>query len=335
MEAYAYAADVPEVPEDGHEYNRLAFGAGGEPAEWHAIGGKPMRIFFIGTVEFSRQALAKLLELNAEVVGVATKPNSNFHADYADVSDLCRSGAIPLRHISDINDSETIGWIKATRPDIIFCLGWSQLLREPLLKLAPLGVLGFHPAALPANRGRHPLIWALALGLQQTASSFFFMDEGADSGNILSQELVEIGPEDDAATLYAKVSATALRQMEKFLPELQSGSAVTHAQDHTKANYWRKRGRTDGQIDFRMSSSGIFYLVRALAKPYVGAHICYRDREVKVWKARISDVVAGNNLEPGKVLGHCGASFIVKSGDGVVEILEHEFRELPMPGEYL
>jgi methionyl-tRNA formyltransferase len=63
-----------------------------------------------------------------------------------------------------------------------FCLGWSNLLKAEILKAAPLGVIGFHPAALPANRGRHPLIWALGLGLDETATTFFFMDKGADRG---------------------------------------------------------------------------------------------------------------------------------------------------------
>jgi len=63
-----------------------------------------------------------------------------------------------------------------------------QINPKESLDLPHLGVIDFHPAALPANRGRHPIIWALVLGLQETASTFFFMDEGADSGDIISQE---------------------------------------------------------------------------------------------------------------------------------------------------
>ena len=60
-----------------------------------------------------------------------------------------------------------------------------------ILDLAPLGIIGFHPAALPRNRGRHPIVWALVLGLEETASTFFFMDKGADTGDILSQEKIK------------------------------------------------------------------------------------------------------------------------------------------------
>ena len=59
------------------------------------------------------------------------------------------------------------------RPDIIFCFGWSRLIKEELLKIPKKGVVGYHPAMLPKNRGRHPLIWALALGIKTTGSTFF------------------------------------------------------------------------------------------------------------------------------------------------------------------
>jgi methionyl-tRNA formyltransferase len=76
---------------------------------------------------------------------------------------------------------EALTWIRAKVPDVIFCFGWSKLLKQKLLKLAPLEVVGFQPAALHANRGRHPVLWALVLGLYKTASTFFFMEEGRDS----------------------------------------------------------------------------------------------------------------------------------------------------------
>ena len=65
-----------------------------------------------------------------------------------------------------------------------------------------MGVLGYHPTKLPANRGRHPLIWSLVLGLKQSASTFFFLDQDADSGDIISQKDFEILNTDDALALY-------------------------------------------------------------------------------------------------------------------------------------
>ena len=101
-------------------------------------------------------------------------------------------------------------------PDAIYCFGWSHLLSQEVLRAAPLGCVGYHPALLPWNRGRHPIIWALALGLSQTGSTFFLMDEGADTGDILSQRTVPIEDEDDAGTLYEKLKAVACNQTEEI-----------------------------------------------------------------------------------------------------------------------
>jgi methionyl-tRNA formyltransferase len=156
-------------------------------------------------------------------------------------------------------------------------------LKSEMLGIAPLGVVGFHPSKLPANRGRHPLIWALVLGLKETASTFFFMDEGVDSGDILSQKTIEIFEDDDAGDLYQKVTETALVQLEDFVPYLEEGCYDRVLQDHDKANVWCKRGKKDGRIDWRMSARSIHNLVRGLTKPYVGAHFELNDEEIKVW----------------------------------------------------
>jgi methionyl-tRNA formyltransferase len=293
-----------------------------------------MRIIFIGTVEFSRLALERLVAIGAEVVGVCTLQGSSFNADYADLSPLCREHGIPLMIADDINASATLDWIRERMPDVIFCFGWSRLLKDELLAATPLGVVGFHPAALPANRGRHPLIWALALGLEQTASSFFFMDAGADTGDILSQRVIEIDPIDDARALYDKVCASALEQITQFVPRLADGSFAREPQDHAQANTWRKRGMADGKIDWRMSATSIHNLVRALAKPYVGAHFVTEGKDIKVWKSRVLGD-APNNVEPGKVLGvHAGAP-VIKCGHDALWLLVTEPTFDPIKSIYL
>lgn len=293
-----------------------------------------MRVVFIGTVEFSSRALKKLLEIDTEIVGVCTKEISNFNSDFVDLTPICKENDIPFKFIDNINSQENIKWIELLNPDIIFCFGWSSLIKKELLNLAPKGVVGYHPALLPQNRGRHPIIWSLALGLEQTGSTFFFMDEGADSGDILSQEIIKIEYEDDARTLYDKVIDMALLQIEKFVVKLQGNDFEKIPQDHTKSNIWRKRGKKDGLIDFRMHSNAIYNLVRALSKPYVGAHIKYKALDIIVWKVQ-EIKCEKNNLESGKVLRVDGQNILVKTYDGAIEILDHEFKELPKVGEYL
>lgn len=293
-----------------------------------------MRIVFIGTVEFSRRALECLLAMNAEIVGVCTLQEAKFNADHVDLSAVIKSRGIPWCYAEDINSTEALSWIRDKAPDVIFCFGWSRLLKQDLLRLAPRGVVGFHPAALPANRGRHPLIWALALGLEKTASTFFFMDAGADSGDILSQREIIIDDADDARTLYDKVAQTALEQIEEFVPTLAAGTFHRQKQDQQLANTWRKRGNADGKIDWRMSARSIHNLVRGLAKPYVGAHFIVNGQEIKVWKTAVVSN-AQRNMEPGKVLVQTGSRFIVKCGEDAICLLVTEPSFEPIVGNYL
>jgi len=294
-----------------------------------------MRIFFIGTVSFSEKALSKLLNLNAEIVGVATKSKSSFNADHADLSTICEYNNIPWKYVKDINAFHILDWIKELNPDVVFCFGWSSLIKKELLDLTRIGVIGFHPTELPFNRGRHPLIWSIVLGLKKSATTFFFMKEGADDGDILSQKFFTITYEDDAAAVYDKIQDNAISQLEEFLPKLQSGNYTRKEQNLTQGNLWRKRGVDDGKIDFRMGSRAIYNLVRALAKPYIGAHVVYKEREVKIWKVK-EEPYRPSNIESGKVLEvNNNDEIVVKTYDAAIRIQEHDFKDLPKVNEYL
>lgn len=293
-----------------------------------------MRIVFIGSVAFSQHTLAHLLGMHANVVGVCTLAHSSFNADHVDLKPLCDQHNIPCRHTPEINGVDTLAWIESLKPDVIFCFGWSRLLKTQLLQLAPLGVIGFHPAALPANRGRHPIIWPLVLGMDTTASTFFFMNEGVDSGDILSQHIINIAPQDDAGDLYKKATNTALQQISVFVPDLTNGTYERQSQDVTKANTWRKRTRADGQIDWRMSAQAICNLVRGLAKPYVGAHFVLDDQDIKVWKAELASAPYVN-MEPGKVLEITETGPIIKCGNDAVRLRTTEPEFNPAVGTYL
>jgi methionyl-tRNA formyltransferase len=294
-----------------------------------------MRVGFIGCVHFSRRMLEALLRLDqATVCGVVTRSKSRFNADFESLAPLAEQHGIPF-FMARKNDQEPLeGWIRERRPDILFCFGWSYLLRKPVLEVAPMGVVGFHPAALPANRGRHPLIWALALGLSETATTFFFMDEGADSGPILDQQPLPIDETDDAGTLYEKQCLQAERQLERFVPKLAAGDYELRPQQHGAANWWRKRSKKDGEIDWRMHAIGIHNLVRALAHPYPGAHCFHQDREIKIWRTEPVESEAVN-AEPGRVLAVEEGTIIVKCDRSALRVLEHEFAPLPTPGDTL
>jgi methionyl-tRNA formyltransferase len=294
-----------------------------------------MKSVLIGTVQFTRACLAHLIARGAAPAGVVARRAAPGNADFAPLDDLCAESGIDIHYSDDVNGAETVGWLNALAPEVIFCFGWSRLLKADVLAIPPKGVVGYHPAFLPQNRGRHPIIWALALGLDETGSTFFYMDEGADSGDIISQRRIAIGPDDDAGILYRRMIETALAQLDDFLPYLADGAAPRLPQDRSAANSWRRRTAADGRIDWRMPARGIHNLVRALAAPYPGATVRRGDRDQIVWRTRIESAGGPRNIEPGKVLAVDDRKIVVRAADGAVALIHHELDPVPAVGDYL
>lgn len=294
-----------------------------------------MRILFIGCVESSFRLLSELIDNKKDIVGVITKEKSNFNNDYMDLKPICDKKGIRCHYVANINDADSIEFINSVSPDIGYCFGWSQLIKQEIIDLFPMGVVGFHPAELPHNRGRHPIIWALALGLSETASSFFMINAGADEGDIVLQYKVEISYEDDARTLYDKILNVAARQEIEFTDAFENGSVRLIPQDISKGNSWRKRGKMDGKIDWRMPSRGIYNLVRSLTHPYIGAHFTIGENEYKVWKVEEIDVDDMDNIEPGKVLVvNKDATVDIKTGTGAIRLIDFDKVDIKT-GDYL
>lgn len=293
-----------------------------------------MRIVFIGCVKSSYTFLEALIKNSANVVGVITKEKSDFNADFTDITPLCIENNIPYIFVKTTNDLSSADFIKSLNPDIGFCLGWSLLVSGDIIDLFPMGMVGFHPAALPNNRGRHPLVWALALGLTETASSFFMIDKTADTGDIISQRLIPITYEDTAETLMDKVDSLGAEQLVELCKAFEENKVVRIPQSSDEGNFWRKRGKCDGQIDWRMSSKAIYDLVRALTKPYVGAHFVKDDIDYKVWAVRELKSPKYNNIEPGKIIAVTENGFTVKVWDNLIEVLSCDPIQLSV-GDYL
>lgn len=294
------------------------------------------RYIFIGSVEYSAYCLKALLEMGINIVDIMCpiREASKFNSDYYDLGNVAKDFGRGVYYFKKIGNE--IEHIKEKNPDVIFVLGLSQIAPSEILKIPTIGCIGSHPALLPQNRGRHPIIWAIANGLKKSGITLFWMDEGIDSGDIWGQEEFEIADEEDAATIYEKVKELSVKIIRDNISDLEKGIVRKIRQDYSKANYWRKRTKKDGEIDWRMSSKRIYDLVRALTKPYVGVHCVYNDREIKVWKTKIvANAGEYTNLEPGKVISANNSFIRVKTGDGMIEILEHCFNPLPKEGDYL
>lgn len=298
-----------------------------------------MKIGFIGCVQSSYKALETLLCLKNEgidVVAVITKPKSAINSDFVDLTPLCKKNDIPLHYEVSKERQDSLAFLQQHKPDVIYCFGWSYLLDKDMLEIAPYGAIGYHPAPLPQARGRHPIIWALSLGLNKTASTFFLMDEGADSGPILDQQIVTIEPEDDARSLYNKLLVVACEQILNFSRLLAKGTAKFYPQDDSQATYWRKRSRKDGLIDWRMQADSIHNLVRALVSPYPGAEFIYNEKPFILLKTSLTDEAFSKLIEPGCILQVDINKFLIKcGGSSALWVHEQQLAKNIKTGDYL
>ncbi|PIT99542.1 MAG: formyl transferase [Bdellovibrionales bacterium CG10_big_fil_rev_8_21_14_0_10_45_34] len=294
----------------------------------------PLRVVVLGCVEFSL-AMAQAIRDSqyAEIVGIISKNESNFNSDFVSLKGFADQNDID--YLNWTNPSECVSsWVLERGVDLIFCVGWSNILRTEFLRSPKLGVIGYHPAMLPKHRGRHPVIWSLVLGLDSTGSTFFWMDEGADSGDVISQEVVPIKDSDYAADLYQNLVTSSALQIGKMLQELSLGDLKSFPQDGEQATYWRKRRREDGIIDWRMSARSIRNLVRGLSNPYVGASAFYNGEEYKIWRSDIV-VCSETGIEPGMVTDLDGTEFVVQTGENRLRVVDHSLKNLPRLGEYI
>ena len=90
---------------------------------------------------------------------------------------IAEKAKIPFFYSENINDKSEVEIIKSLKPDYIFCFGWSKILQEKILSIPSQGTIGFHPTKLPQNRGNHPIIWTIILGLRESATTFFYINE--------------------------------------------------------------------------------------------------------------------------------------------------------------
>jgi len=298
-----------------------------------------MRIIFVGVVKNSRHCLQEIIKNGGNVVGIVTlaRQYAGGHSDYADLSGIARHHRMPLHLTRDINEQSMIELLRSLCPDIIFIFGWSQIVRKQILDIPKFGCIGVHLTLLPEHRGRHPIIWALVEGLTESGVTFFYLDEGMDSGDILWQKSFPISLEDNAASVYEKVMALESEAIREFLPQLEAGNAPRVPQDHSEATYWRKRTEEDGLINWATEDRTIYNLIRGLTRPYVGAYTFCKSKKFRVWKAAFAPL--DFNFKPrvkfGTIVGMGPHGIDVKTGNGCITIRDYDFDSTLEVGDWL
>ena len=284
-----------------------------------------MRTVWVSFDTIGRDCLEAAAKAGADLVGVVTLPGP---ID-PNRSGQCAFDEVAIRHDAalietrDINSPETLNQVRRLDPELVFVVGWSQLVHDPFIALAKEGVFGMHPTLLPRHRGRAPIPWAILSGLARTGVTLFeIVDATADSGAIVGQAVVEIAPDETATTLFAKLAVAHVDLIRECVPGIVASSASRLPQDPNRASYWPKRAPSDGIIDWETRAPFVYDWVRAQTRPYPGAFTFLDDEKVVVWRA--TPVELEQPAPAGTIVAERAEGPVVACGDGAVVLEEIE-----------
>lgn len=266
-----------------------------------------------------RDCLEAAAGAGAEVVGIVTHPGpiDPTRSGQCSFDEVASRLGATLHETHDVNSEETLDVVRGLAPELVFVVGWSQLVRDPLIALAREGVFGMHPTLLPRHRGRAPIPWAILSGLARTGVTLFeILDATADSGSIVGQIVVDISADETATTLYERIAAAHVELVRDCVPQLIAGTAPRIAQDPTRASTWSRRAPADGIIDWETRAPYLYDWVRAQTHPYPGAFTYLGDEKVVIWRARPVELHSG--APSGTIVANRPEGPVVACGDGAL-----------------
>lgn len=248
----------------------------------------------------------------------------------ADFAGIAAKHDIPLHHVRNANDPASVELLNDLNLDVLFVIGWSQILHPPALRSTILGCFGAHASLLPANRGSAPINWALIKGETQSGNTLLRLSEGVDAGDIVAQKPIPISPFDNVATLYDRVAETNREMIFELLQDLACGKPLQAQQQRDDGSPLLPRRRPEhGLLDWAQPARKVYDFIRALTRPYPGAFSAANGAHTMIWRSALLPV-NGPLAEPGTVIGPmvsdspdaCG--LLVACSEGAVVLLEIE-----------
>jgi methionyl-tRNA formyltransferase len=287
-----------------------------------------MRILFIGTGKIGVPVLRSLLQSEEdELVGVVTqpdKPAGRAQRIEAPPIKLALAGsALPILQPARIKREETVAEIRALAPDVIVVMAYGQILPRSLIEIPRVACLNLHASLLPRHRGAAPIQAAIVAGDRQSGITVMYMDEGLDTGDILSKSCLEIAADETGGSLHDRLADIAPAALNEALTHLRKGDAPRIPQDSSVASYAPKLERENGRIDWTESATLIERKIRAF-NPWPGAFTLVRneagrERKLKIFSAGV--VAAAAKKAPGDIL-RSGGSIVILANEGALSLGE-------------
>jgi len=305
------------------------------------------RILFLGTPEFAVHSLARLIEHAYEIAAVVTAPDQpagrGQTLQQSPVKKYALEAGLRVLQPVKLKDPLFIETLKTINADLFIVVAF-RMLPEAVWQMPRLGTFNLHASLLPQYRGAAPINHAIINGEKESGITTFFLKKEIDTGEIIFQERMAIGPEETAGELHDRMMMQGAALVVKTADAIADGQVKTFEQDLVTAPGEPLRPapkifKTDCKIDWSRKSNDIFNQIRGLS-PYPGAYTLFispdgENYPVKIFRAhRPSE---SETLTPGRIITDGKSQLAISSGDGLLQVIELQLagKKMMKTGEFL
>ena len=288
-----------------------------------------LKIVFAGTPQFAVPTLRALIDSSHRVLAVYTQPDRPSGRGRkiikSPVKEIAKRNELPVMQPFSLRDEMEQKKIIAMNADLMVVVAYGLILPKKVLNAFRLGCVNVHPSLLPRWRGAAPIQRAILLGDRETGISIMQMDEGLDTGNVLSKSACAISSEDTAADLHDRLSLIGADLLLETLAKLEKDDIELERQDEASANYALKIQKQEALIDWRKSAVEIARQVRAF-NPRPVAFTYFEGQPMRIWGATVVDEKAG--FGPGVLVYADKKGISISAGSGILRL-----HQLQLPGK--
>jgi methionyl-tRNA formyltransferase len=294
---------------------------------------EPLRVVFMGTPAFAIPSLEAILDAGYNVPLVVTAPDRpkgrGLQTIPSEIKSYALGEGLDVFAPQSLREEETVETIRAAAPDVIVVVAF-RILPESIYTIPPLGSFNLHASLLPRYRGAAPINWAIINGDVETGVTSFFLKKQVDTGGVILQRPVPIGPEMSAGELHDVLMRVGAEVVVETLKRIEQGVAIPVEQNDAGATPAPKIFRDDCRIDWTLPGESIRNFIRGLS-PRPGAWTILRGKVFKILRARFTGD-AGEGLAPGEIVTREGGIIVGVDG-GMLELLEvQQEGKRPMSG---
>jgi methionyl-tRNA formyltransferase len=279
----------------------------------------------MGTPEFAVTSLEYLILNQYELVAVYTQPDKMAGRGRSLVAPPVKKAALAMgltvMQPGSLKKAGVAEQLADLRPDVIVVTAFGQILPQVVVDTPAHGCINIHPSLLPKYRGVSPVPAAILGGDEFTGVSAMLLDQGLDTGPVLSRAQIPILAQDTSGSLMAKLSLVGAQLLLEVLPDWSRGELMPKSQNDAEATYSRTISKEAGEIDWHLPTVEIWRHVRAF-QPWPGCYTKWQGRQLKIIEA--VPLSGEGTFEIGQVVSPLkeGAAFGVNTEDGILGILK-------------